>query len=81
MVAVAVNVTLPPEQIDVDDALTETDGTTDVVVIVTRLLVAVGVVVQVALEVIITRTWSAFESVLEVNVGEFAPTFTPLICH
>jgi hypothetical protein len=55
-VGVAVNVTLFPEQIDDDDALIETDGVTEVVVMVTTLLVAVAIVVQVAVEVIITLT-------------------------
>ena len=81
MVAVAVNVTLVPAQIDVDDALIETAGITEFVVIVTTLLVAVAVVVQLALDVIITLTWSAFVSVLELNVAELVPAFTPFICH
>jgi hypothetical protein len=76
-----VKVTLLPEQIEVDDALTETDGVTDDVVMVITLLVAVAVVVQLALEVITTVTWSPLASVLEVNVGELVPTFTPFICH
>ena len=73
--------TLLPEQIDVDDALIETDGVTEDVVIVITLPIAVDVVVQVALEVMITLTWSLLASVLEVNVGEFVPTFAPFICH
>jgi len=81
LVAVAVNVTLVPAQIDVDDALIETAGITEFVVIVTTLLVAVAVVVQLALDVIITLTWSAFVSVLELNVAELVPAFTPFICH
>jgi hypothetical protein len=56
LVGVAVNVTLLPEQIDVDDALMETDGVTELVDMVTTLLVAVGVAVQLALEVIVTLT-------------------------
>jgi hypothetical protein len=76
-----VNVTLTPEQIDVDDALMETEGVTELVVMVTTLLVAVAVVVQLALEVIITLTWSPLASVLEVNVGELAPALVPFICH
>ena len=56
MVGVAVKITLFPEQIDVDDALIETEGVTEFVVMVTTLLVAVDVVVQLALEVIITLT-------------------------
>jgi hypothetical protein len=76
-----VNVTLIPEQMDVDDALMETEGVTELVVMVTKLLVAVGVVVQLALEVIITLTWSPFESVLEVKVAALVPAFVPFICH
>jgi hypothetical protein len=76
-----VNVTLTPEQIDVDDALMETEGVTELVVMVTTLLVAVAVVVQLALEVMITLTWLPLASVLEVNVGELAPALVPFICH
>ena len=75
------NVTLFPEQIDVDDALIETDGVTELVVMVTTLLVAVAVVVQLAFEVMITLTWSPLASVLEVNVAAFVPAFVPFICH
>ena len=81
MVGVAVKVTLVPEQIVVAEATMETEGVTVVTVMVTTLLVAVGVVTQPALEVMITLTWSPFASVLEVNVGELVPTFTPFICH
>jgi hypothetical protein len=81
LVGVAVNVTLLPEQIDVDDALIEMEGVTELVVMVTTLLVAVAVVVQLAFEVMPTLTWSPLASVLEVNVGEFVPAFTPFTCH
>jgi hypothetical protein len=81
LVGVAVNVTLFPGQIDVDDALIETAGVTEFVVMVTALLVAVAVVVQVAFEVIMTLTWSPLTRVLEVNAAEFVPAFTPFICH
>ena len=81
MVGIAVNVTLLPEQIDVDDALIETDGVTELVVMVMTLLVAVAVVVQLALDVMITLTWSPLASVLDVNVAELVPAFTPLTCH
>ena len=81
MVGVAVKVTLVPEQIVVVEATIETDGVTEVAVIVTTLLVAVGVVTQPALDVMITLTWSPFVSVLEVNVEEFVPAFTPFTCH
>jgi hypothetical protein len=76
-----VNVTLLPEQIDVVDALIETEGVTELVVMVTTLLVAAAAAVQLALDVMITLTWSPFASVLEVNVAELVPAFTPLICH
>jgi len=80
-VGVAVNVTLFPEQIDVVDALIETEGVTELAVRVTTLLVAVAAVVQVALEVMVTLTWSPFARLLVVNVGELVPAFTPFICH
>ena len=75
------NVTLFPEQIDVVDALIETEGVTELVVRVTTLLVAVAAVVQVALEVMVTLTWSPFARLLVVNVGELVPAFTPFTCH
>ena len=77
----AVKVILPPEQIEVDDALIDTAGVTELVVIEIMLLVAVDEVVQLAFEVMITVTWSLFASELEVNVEEFVPAFTPLTCH
>jgi len=76
-----VNVTLLPEQIDVNEALIETDGVTELVVIAITLLVAVAVVAQLALEVMITLTWSPLTSVLEVKVAELVPALAPLICH
>ena len=81
MVGVAVKVTLLPTQIEVDDALTETDGVTELVVTVIILLVAVAVVVQLALEVMITLTLSPLASELDVNVAKLVPAFTPFICH
>ena len=75
------NVTLFPEQIEVDDALMETDGVTELDVTPITLLVTVAVVVQLALEVMLTLTWSPFASELDVNVGEFGPALTPFICH
>jgi hypothetical protein len=80
-VEVAVRVTLLPEQIEVDDALTETDGITEPTVMLITLLVAIAVVVQFALEVMITFTWSPLASELEVNVAELVPAFPPFICH
>jgi hypothetical protein len=77
-----VNVTLVPKQIDVDDALIETEGVTELVVMVITLLLAVAVVVQFALEVMMQLTWSPLASVLDVkSVAELVPTFTPFICH
>ena len=81
LVGVAVKVTLVPEQIVVAEATIETDGVTEVTVMVITLLVAVIVVTQPALDVMTTLTWSLFASALEVNVGELAPAFTPFICH
>jgi hypothetical protein len=81
LVGVAVNVTLLPEQNDVDDALIETEGVTELVVMVSTLLMAVAAVVQVALEVMVTLTWSPFARLLVVNVGELVPAFTPFTCH
>ena len=81
MIGVAVNVTAFPAQIDVDDALIETEGVAELVVTLTTLLVAVAVVVHVAFEVMTTLTWSPLPSELEVNVAELVPTFAPFICH
>ena len=81
MVGVAVKVTLLPEQIDVDEALMETDGVTELVDMVTILLVAVAVVLQLAFEVIVTLTWSPLARVVDTNVAELVPAFTPFICH
>ena len=81
MVGAAVKVILLPEQVEVDDALIDTKGVTELAVIEITLLVAVDEVVQLALEVMITVTWLLFASELEVNVREFVPAFTPFICH
>jgi len=78
---VAVKVTLVPKQIEVDDALMETDGITELEVTTITLLVAVAVVVQLALEVIVKLTWSPLTSALETKLAEFVPAFTPLISH
>jgi len=61
--------------------LIETDGVTELVVMVITLLVAVDVVAQLALDVMITDTWSLFARELDVKVGEFVPAFTPFTCH
>ena len=81
LIGVAVNVILLAAQIEVEEALIETDGVTELVVIVITLLVAVEVVVQLALDVMITVTWSLFASELDVNMGELVPAFTPFTCH
>ena len=81
LIGVAVNVILLAAQIEVEEALIETDGVTELVVIVITLLVAVDVVVQLALDVMITVTWSLFASEPDVNVAELVPAFTPFTCH
>ena len=81
MVGVAVKVTLLPVQIEVDEAVMETDGVTEPAEMLITLLVAVDVVMQLALEVMITLTWSPLANVLEVSVAALAPVFTPFICH
>jgi hypothetical protein len=65
---VAVNVTLAPTQIEVWLAVTDTEGVTLLTVIITGALVAVGEVVQAALLVMVTLTWSLFARVVVVNV-------------
>jgi len=80
-VGVAVNVTLVPAQIEVDDALIETSGVVELADTLMTLLVALATAVQVALDVMTTLTWSPLASVLEVNVAEFVPAFAPFICH
>ena len=81
LVGVALNVILLPTQIEVEEALIETDGLTELAVIEITLLVALEVVVQLALDVMITVTWSLFASELDVNVGELVPAFAPFTCH
>ena len=70
-----------PAQMEVVLAEMETEGVTELAVIAITLDVAVGVVMHVAFEVIVTVTWSPLTSELVVNVGELVPAFTPLICH
>ena len=81
LVGVAVKVTLLPVQIEMDDAVMETDGVIDPAEMLITLLVAVDVVVQLALEIMITLNWSPLVSVLDVNVGALVPALTPFICH
>ena len=81
MVGVAVNVMLPPAQIDVVGELIFTVGVTVVISITTWLLLAVGVVTQFALLVMITVTISPSTSVLLEKVALFVPTLAPFTCH
>ena len=82
MVGVAVNVMEPPLHIEVLLAFIVTDGVTDVVVIVIRLLVAVVGFAQRSLLVIITDTTFPLASVDVIKVEAVCPpTFTPLIIH
>ena len=78
----AVNVTEPPLQIEVLLAFIDTDGVTDVVVIVIGLLVAVVGLAQGSLLVIITDTVLPLVRLAVVKVVAVCPpTFTPLIIH
>ena len=82
MVGVAVNIIEPPVHIEVVLAVMVTDGVTDVVVIVTELLVAIVGLAQGSLLVIITDTTLPFARVDVVKVEAVCPpTFTPLIIH
>ncbi len=81
MVGVAVNVTDAPEQIEVDDALIDTDGVTELEVIVIALLIAVVGTAQAALDIMITVTRSLLLRELEIKFGELVPAFTPFTCH
>ena len=82
MVAVAVNVTGPPLQIEVLLAAIDTEEVTEAVVTVIGLLVAVVGFAQGSLLVILTDTASPLASVDVVKVEAVCPvTFTPLIIH
>ena len=82
MVGVAVNVTEPPLQIEVVLDVMDTDGVTDVVVMVIGLLVAVAGFAQGSLLVIITDTTFPLASVDVIKLEAVCPTtFTPLIIH
>jgi hypothetical protein len=79
---VALNVILLPAQIEVELAVTKTEGVTEFTVIVIELLTAVGDVVQLALLVITTETTSLSLSKEVVKVAELEPgTLIPFICH
>jgi hypothetical protein len=82
LVGVAVNVTELPVQTDVVLAAIDTNGVTDVVVILIELLVAVAGLAQGSLLVITTVTVLPLARVDEVKVEAVCPaTFTPLIIH
>ena len=82
LVGVAVNVTLPPEQIEVELAMIDTAGVTEEAVIFIVLLVAASGFAQGALLVITTVTASPLASEVVVKTEEVCPgTFTPLIFH
>jgi hypothetical protein len=81
-VGLAVNVTLPPEQIEVEVALIDTTGVTEVAVMFIALLAAVVGFAQGSLLVIVTVTASPLASDEVVKTEEVCPaTFTPLIFH
>jgi hypothetical protein len=81
-VGVALNVILFPAQIEVELAVIETKGVTELVVTEMELLTAVGDVVQLAFLVITTETTSLLLSDELVKVTALAPgTLVPFICH
>jgi hypothetical protein len=82
LIGVAVNVTLAPTHIEVWLAAIDTNGVTLLTAIVMEILVAVGDVVQEALLVIVTLTWSLFARVVVINVAVVSPgTVIPFTCH
>ena len=82
LAGVAVKVTEPPLHIDVVLAAMDTDGVTDVAVMVIELLVAVVGLAQGSLLVITTVIISPLASVEVVKVEAVCPaTFTPFIFH
>ena len=83
MAGVAVNVTLVPAQIVMEGlAIIETlAGKSGFTVIVIIFDVAGFPVAQTSFEVKIQVTAFPFANVVLENVGEFVPTFTPLIFH
>jgi hypothetical protein len=81
-VGFAVKVTLPPEQIEVELALIDTAGVTEVAVTFIVLLVAVVGFAQGSLLVIVTVTASPLARDEVVKIAEVCPdTLTPLIFH
>ena len=82
MVGVAVNVTDPPEHIEVVLEMIDTDGTIAVAVMVIGLLAAVTGFAHGSLLLIVTVTTSPLFKVVVVKVDAVCPvTFTPLIFH
>ncbi len=83
MVGVAVNVTEPPLQIEVVVEVMDTDGITDVVVVILiELLAAVAELAQGSLLVITTVIMLPLVRVDEAKVEVVCPaTFAPLIIH
>ena len=78
----AVNVTEPPLQIDVVLAVMDTEGVTDVAVMVIGLLVAVVGLAQGSLLVITTVITSPLANEVDVKVDAVCPAaFTPFIFH
>ena len=73
--------TLLPAQTEVELAVMDTEGVTEFVVIPIAFDVAVEVVVQPALDVMITVTWSPFARALLVKVDALLPALTPFTCH
>jgi len=66
---------------EVELAEIETEGVTVLAVIEIILEITVGVVTQVAFEVMVTVTWSPLTRELVVSVDELVPVLTPLMCH
>ena len=78
----AVNVTVPPLHIEVLLAVIDTDGVTEVVVIVIGVLVAVVGFAQGSLLVMTTATWSPLFKVEIINAEPICPaTGIPFIIH
>ena len=78
----AVNVTDPPVHIEVVLETIDTDGTTDVAVIVIGLLAAVAGLAHGSLLLIVTVTTSPLFNVVVVKIDVVCPIiFTPFIFH
>ena len=82
MIGVAVNVIDPPVQIDVVLEVIDTEGTTDVAVIVIGLLAAVTGLAHGSLLLIVTVTTSPLFKDVVIKVDAVCPvTFTLFIFH